>query len=225
MSTVLIIGASRGIGLEFARQYADDGARVIATHRRPEDAAKLRALGARTVEIDVTAPAAVAALARHLDAEPLDLAIINAGVSVQPGTDGLVAPAPRDFDHVMHTNVLAPMQLIPLLAPALLRVKGKLAVVSSAMGSTSLLTASGNWLYRASKAALNNVLKAAAVELGPQGVICMAFHPGWVRTDMGGPDAEVDVRDSVAGMRRVIASANASHNGKFLNYTGEQLSW
>lgn len=225
MSTVLVIGASRGIGFEFARQYADDGARVIATHRRPEDAAKLRALGAKPIELDVTDATGVAALAWHLDGEPLDLAIISAGVSIRPRTGGLAAPTPADFDHVMHTNVRAPMQLIPLLAPSLRLVKGKLAVLSSKMGSTSLLTSSGSWLYRASKAALNNVLKAAAIELGPQGVICMAFHPGWVRTDMGGPEAEIEVQDSVAGMRRVIAAANASHNGKFLNYNGEQIAW
>ena len=225
MSTVLIIGASRGIGLEFARQYADDGARVIATHRHPDAAGKLRALGAKTIELDVTDATGIAALAWHLDGEPLDLAIINAGVSLRPRTEHLAAPTASDFDTVMHTNVRAPMQLIPILVPSLLQTHGKLAVMSSKMGSSALMTSSGSWLYRASKAALNSVLKAASLELGPQGVVCMAFHPGWVRTDMGGAEAEIDARDSVAGMRRVIAVANASHNGKFLNFNGEQLSW
>jgi len=223
--TVLIIGASRGIGFEFARQYADDGARVMATHRKPEDAGKLRALGARPIELDVTDATGVAALAWHLDGEPLDLAILNAGVAPRPRTERIVAPAPGDFDAVMHTNVLAPMQLIPILVPSLLLAKGKLAVMSSKMGSTALMTSSGSWLYRTSKAALNNVLKAASLELGPQGVVCMAFHPGWVRTDMGGHEADIDTHESVAGMRRVIAAANDSHNGKFLNHNGEQLAW
>jgi len=225
MPTVLVIGASRGIGFEFARQYADDGARVIATYRKPEDAGPLRALGAKPIELDLRETAALAALGRHLDGEPLDVAIISAGVSLRPRTERIIAPTPGDFDEVMHTNVRAPMQLIPILVPSLLPAKGKLVVVSSKMGSTSLMTTPGSWLYRASKAALNNVLKAASLELGPQGVVCMAFHPGWVRTDMGGAGAEIDVRDSVAGMRRVIAAANVSHNGKFLNYNGEQLSY
>ncbi len=225
MSTVLVIGASRGIGLEFARQYAGDGARVLATHRNPEDAGALRALGAKSIELDVTDATGIAALAWHLDGEPVDLAIINAGVSIRPRTERMVAPTPADFDLVMHTNVRAPMQLLPILAPSLLQARGKLVVMSSKMGSTALMTAPGSWLYRASKAALNNVLKAASLELGPQGVVCMAFHPGWVRTDMGGPEAELEPRDSVASMRRVIAAANASHNGKFLNYNGEQLAW
>jgi NAD(P)-dependent dehydrogenase (short-subunit alcohol dehydrogenase family) len=225
VSTVLVIGASRGIGLEFARQYADDGARVIATYRNPDDAGKLRALGAKPIELDVTDATGIAALAWHLDGEPLDLAILNAGVAPRPRTERIVAPTPADFDLVMHTNVLAPMRLIPILAPSLLTTKGKLVVMSSKMGSTALMTSPGSWLYRTSKAALNSVLKAAALELGPQGVVCMAFHPGWVRTDMGGEGADIDARDSVSGMRHVIASANDSHNGKFLNHNGEQLAW
>jgi len=223
--TVLVIGASRGIGLEFARQYADDGARMIATYRNPDDAGHLRALGARPIELDVTDATGIAALAWHLDGEPLDLAIINAGVAPRPRTEKLVAPTPSDFDHVMHVNVRAPMQLIPILVPSLLAAKGKLVVMSSKMGSASLMTSPGSWLYRVSKAAVNSVLKAASLELGPQGVICMAFHPGWVRTDMGGREADLDPHESVAAMRRVIAAANASHNGKFLNYNGEQLAW
>jgi NAD(P)-dependent dehydrogenase (short-subunit alcohol dehydrogenase family) len=224
MPTVLVVGASRGIGLEFARQYAGDGARVIATHRKPDDAAKLRALGARPLTLDVTDAAAVAEAGRRLGSEPLDLAILSAGV-YGPRTSVITAPAAAEFDAVMRTNVLAPMQLIAALAPALVAERGKLAVLSSAMGSTSLMSGPSGWLYRASKAALNSALRAAALEFGPKGVVCMAFHPGWVRTDMGGVGADIDAATSVAGMRRVIAQANDSHNGKFLNYTGEQLAW
>lgn len=224
MSTVLVIGASRGIGFEFARQYAADGARVIATHRKPEDGARLRELGAKPMLLDVLDPAAIATLGAQLDGEALDIAIIGAGM-MGPRNQHVAAPAPAEFDLVMHTNVRAAMLLIPALAPSLLPAKGKLAVMSSRMGSTGLLAGASSWLYRASKAALNNVLRAAALDLGPQGVVCMAFHPGWVKTDMGGPQAEIDVAESVTGMRRVIAAANASHNGKFLNYTGEQIAW
>ena len=224
MTTVLVIGASRGIGLEFARQYVADGARVLATCRRAEHAAQLESLGARPLTLDVLDAGALAGLGGQLDGETLDTVIINAGV-FGPRTSGLQAPTAADFDQVMRTNVHAPMHLVALLAPQLAQSRARLAVISSKMGSVGLMTSSSGWLYRASKAALNAALKAASLELGPQGVTCMAFHPGWVRTDMGGPGADLDVAEAVDSMRRVIGAANASHNGKFLNYRGEQLAW
>lgn len=223
MSTVLVIGASRGIGLEFVRQYAADGARVIGTVRRAEDGARLRELGAKPLLFDVLDEAAVAELGAQLHGETLDIAIYNAGV-YGPRTSAVSAPGGLDFDAVMHTNVRAPMQIIPQLA-SLLAAGGKLAVLSSRMGSISLMSSTSGWLYRVSKAALNSALRAAAIELGTQGIVCIAFHPGWVRTDMGGAGADIDAATSVAGMRRVLASANASQNGKFLNFNGEQLAW
>jgi NAD(P)-dependent dehydrogenase (short-subunit alcohol dehydrogenase family) len=224
MSNVLVVGATRGIGLELARQYASDGARVYATYRQADDARRLRELGCRPLALDVRDPAAIADFGRHFDGAQLDLAIINAGVA-GPRTSGIAPITAADFDTVMHTNVLATMQLLPVLAPALVNAQGKLAVISSRMGSSTLMTTPSSWLYRASKAALNSVVKAASLELGPKGVVCMAFHPGWVKTDMGGMNADIDVVTSVAGLRRVIDGANASHNGKFLNYTGEQFEW
>ncbi len=125
-AAVLVIGASRGIGLEFVRQYAGAGARVIATHRAPADAERLRTLGAEPVRLDVLDAASPAALARALAARPLSVAILNAGV-YGPRTQGVVAPDVADFDHVMHTNVLAAMRLIPTLAPALAASRGTLA--------------------------------------------------------------------------------------------------
>jgi NAD(P)-dependent dehydrogenase (short-subunit alcohol dehydrogenase family) len=224
MSTVLVIGASRGIGLEFARQYTADGARVIGTVRRDEDAAKLRELGAKPLLLDVLDEAAVGSFGEQLHGEKLDVAIVNAGV-YGPRTSAIAAPGGLDFDQVMHTNVRAPMQLIPQLLPGLAAAAGKLALVSSRMGSLSLMSSTSGWLYRASKAAANAALRAASLELGPHGIVCIAFHPGWVRTEMGGAGADIDATTSVAGMRRVLAAANASQNGKFLNFNGEQLSW
>jgi NAD(P)-dependent dehydrogenase (short-subunit alcohol dehydrogenase family) len=224
MGTVLVIGASRGIGLEFVRQYAADGARVIGTVRRDEDAAKLRELGAKPLLLDVLDEAAVGSFGEQLHGERLDVAIVNAGV-YGPRTSAIAAPGGLDFDQVMHTNVRAPMQLIPQLLPGLAAAAGKLALVSSRMGSLSLMSSTSGWLYRASKAAANAALRAASLELGPHGIVCVAFHPGWVRTEMGGAGADIDTATSVAGMRRVLAAANASQNGKFLNFNGEQLSW
>jgi NAD(P)-dependent dehydrogenase (short-subunit alcohol dehydrogenase family) len=224
MSTVLVIGASRGIGVEFARQYTADGARVIATVRRAEDTARLRELGAKPLLLDVLDEAAVAQFGAQLHGEKLDVAIYNAGV-YGPRTTAIAAPGGLDFDSVMHTNVRAPMQLIPQLVPALAATGGKLALVSSRMGSISLMSSTSGWLYRVSKAAANAALRTASLELGPHGVVCVAFHPGWVRTEMGGASADIDAATSVAGMRRVLATANASQNGKFLYFIGEQLSW
>jgi NAD(P)-dependent dehydrogenase (short-subunit alcohol dehydrogenase family) len=223
MPTCLILGATRGIGRELARQYAADGARVIASFRRPEDGAALERMGARTLRLDVLEDDWAAGLAALAD-ESIDLAILVAGI-VGPRSDGLMAPQAQDFDAVMRTNVRAAMQAIPALAQTLIASGGKLVVVSSRMGSIGNTTSASRWLYRASKAALNSVLKSASVDLGACGVVCMALHPGWVRTDMGGDEADLEVQESVASMRRVIAAANRSHNGRFLNYNGEQLEW
>jgi len=224
MGTCLIVGASRGIGRELARQYAADGERVIATYRKPADGVALEAFCARSLALDLLQENCAAALDRQLGSEPLDLVIIAAGVA-GPRSMQISAPERKDFDLVMHTNVLASMQLIPMLADRLSARRGKLAVISSRMGSIGSTSSTASWLYRASKAALNSVLKVASVELGARGVVCMALHPGWVRTDMGGAGAELGVEESVSSMRRVIAAATRSHNGRFLNYTGEQLEW
>ncbi|MCX8004351.1 MAG: SDR family oxidoreductase [Burkholderiaceae bacterium] len=224
MKTVLIVGASRGIGLEFARQYAAAGHRVLATHRRSEDGARLRALGAQALALDVLDAGSRAAFVQALAEERIDIAILSAGI-YGPKTEGVEPPDPAEFDRVMRTNVLAPMALMPALAPLMVAPGGKLAVLSSRMGSTTLMNSTYGWLYRASKAALNNALKAASLAFAARGLVCIAFHPGWVRTDMGGPDADLDVTESVASMRDVLARANGSHNGKFLNYNGEHLAW
>jgi len=224
MSTVLVIGASRGIGLEFVRQYIADGARVIATVRRDDAAGRVRELGAKPLLLDVLDEAAVAQFGAQIHGEKLDVAIYNAGV-YGPRTSAVSAPGGLDFDSVMHTNVRAPMQLLPQLAPMLAATGGKLALISSRMGSISLMSSTSGWLYRASKAAANAALRSISLEFGPHGIVCMAFHPGWVRTEMGGAGADLEAAASVAGMRRVLATANASQNGKFLNFNGEQLSW
>lgn len=223
MSTVLVVGASRGIGLEFVRQYAADGARVVATCRSDKDDAALRALGARVLQLDALDPDGAPRLGQQLDGQPIDIALLVAGVYCDLSE---LQPPPRDlFDSVMRTNVLAPMQLTAVLAQNLVDARGKLVAISSRMGSIGLAADAGGWLYRASKAALNSTVKSASLALGPKGVVCIALSPGWVRTDMGGPNADLDPSESVRSMRRVIRAANRSHNGRFLNYNGEQLEW
>ncbi|MFM8767975.1 MAG: SDR family NAD(P)-dependent oxidoreductase, partial [Rubrivivax sp.] len=183
MTHVLIIGASRGIGLELVQQYRADGAAVTATARDDAGLERLRALGATALRLDVTDAASASGLAWQVDGVGFDVAILNAGV-IGTRTTGLQPPDEADFDRVMHTNVLGPMRMLAQIAEAL-APGARVAVLSSRMGSISLRAAPNSWLYRASKAAVNSVLKDASLALAGQAV-CVAFHPGWVRTDMGG---------------------------------------
>lgn len=224
MPTALIVGASRGIGAELARQYRGDGWRVIATVRKQADADDLREHGCEVLLVDIDNVEQCAALGWQLDDERLDVAILCAGI-YGPHTAGLDTPSADDFDAVMHANVLGAMRLLPLLGPLVAHAKGRLAVLSSMMGSIGLRSDSSGWLYRASKAALNSVLADAALTFGREGAICVALHPGWVRTDMGGGDADLAVADSVAGLRTTLKKIGRSNNGKFLNYDGTLLPW
>ena len=222
MATALVIGASRGIGLEMVRQYLADGWRVIATARKAEDIDALADLGAEAHGLDVTNIEAVAGLGWKLDGEELNVAILNAGV-YGPRHDGF--PLQSDFDNVMHTNVLAAMRLLPVIAPMVCATRGKLAVLSSKMGSLSERSNPTGSLYRASKAALNSVLIDTALSFGKQGATCVALHPGWVRTDMGGGGADLPVEQSAAGIRATLAALPASDQAVYRNYDGTSIGW
>ncbi len=141
----------------------------------------------------------------------------------------LSATTQADFDAVMRTNVLGPMWLTAALADRIAAGAdgrgGKIAYLSSRMGSIAAMSNAGSALYRASKAALNAVVKAVALELGPRGVVAFALHPGWVRTDMGGAGADIEAETSVAGMRSVIERAAARQSGGFFDYTGKEVPW
>ncbi|KQQ88505.1 SDR family oxidoreductase [Massilia sp. Leaf139] len=222
MPTALIIGASRGIGHELARQYRLDGWRVIATARKPHDLDDLKQLGAEPHALDVTNTEAIAGLGWKLDDEKIDTAWLVAGL-YGPRHDGF--PTQDDFDAVMHTNVLAAMRLLPIVAPLVASTRGKLGVLSSRMGSIGGRTGANGSLYRASKAALNSVLRDTAINFGPQGATCIAFHPGWVQTDMGGAGAQITVEESVRDLRATLAAATPEANGSFLNHDGDPLPW
>ncbi|HLO96359.1 MAG TPA: SDR family oxidoreductase [Burkholderiaceae bacterium] len=222
MKHVLIIGASRGLGLELVRQYCEAGDRVVATARSDEGLEALRRLGAKPLRLDVASVASCAGLAWQIDGEAFDVVVLNAGV-FGPRTEGLAAPTAAQFDEVMHTNVLGPMRLLPQLAEAL-APEARLALISSCMGSIGARQSADGWLYRASKAALNSVLKDASLVLQGRAV-CVSLHPGWVRTDMGGADADIDAPTSVAGMRALLAGLQPSDNGGFFNYDGQAMAW
>ena len=168
MKSILIIGASRGIGLELVRQYTEDGRRVIATVRDDAGRERVQSLGADVLTVDVAHPASVSGLAWQLDGEKLDLAIYVAGIIRRP--NALTPPTQQDFDAVMHTNVLGAMQAIPQVAPRGADAGGVFAFLSSSMSQIGSVPNSDAWLYRTSKAALNMAVAAAHVGLHPAGV-------------------------------------------------------
>ena len=221
-ANVLVVGASRGIGLEFARQCREAGARVTATARDEAGLERLRALGATALRLDVADAAGAAALAWPIDGEAFDLVLINAGV-LGPEKDGLNVPTAEEFDTVMHTNVLGAMRVLAQVEHAL-APQAVLAVVSSRMSSIAERSSARRWLYRASKAALNSVLRDASLVLAGRAV-CVALHPGWVRTDMGGPEADLGVAHSVATMRATLAALGPADNGRFFDHDGQALPW
>ncbi len=222
MPTALILGASRGIGREMVSQYLADGWRVIATARGSSDCDTLRAMGAVAFPLDVSNAASVAGMGWNLDDEKIEAAWLVAGL-YGPRHDSF--PTEQEFDEVMHTNVLAAMRLLPLIAPMVASAHGKLAVISSRMGSIGERSAANGSLYRASKAALNSVLKDVSLVFGPQGATCAAFHPGWVQTDMGGEGADLTVQQSVADLRRTLAKLTPADNGGFFNHDGATIAW
>lgn len=219
---VLVLGASRGIGLELVRQYRADGLAVSATARDDAGLARLRELGATALRLDVTQLTSVAGLAWQIDGAQFDVVVYNAGV-YGPVTQGLQSPSPAEFDAVMHANVLGAMLALPQVVDAL-APGARVAVLSSLMGSIGQRSHPGMWLYRASKAALNSVLRDVSMALAGK-ALCVALHPGWVRTDMGGPDADLSVAESAAALRRVLAGLTRAQQGAFLNQHGEPLPW
>jgi len=222
MKTALIVGASRGLGLEFVRQYVKAGWRVLATARDPEALEVLREIGAQTFELDITRPEDIAALGWKLDGERLDVALVVSGV-YGPRTEGVETISAEDFEYVMNTNVRGPMQLIPILLPLVDEAHGVLGVLSSRMGSIADTTGTTGWLYRASKAALNDVLKITSLQT--RRATCVALNPGWVRTDMGGAGASIDPAESAAGIAKVIDQLSLENTGGFWKWNGTRHEW
>jgi NAD(P)-dependent dehydrogenase (short-subunit alcohol dehydrogenase family) len=224
MPTVLLTGASRGLGLEFARQYAAEGWRVIATARDPEKATTLRAIpgAVESHALDVADLAAAGRLAQRLDA-PIDVLIANAGIA---GPRGMSAEAVEGeaWAEVMRVNVMAPLALAGAFRQHLERGRERKAIaITSRLGSLASNNEGGMYAYRSSKAALNAVWRSFALD--HKGLIAALLHPGWVRTDMGGPGGALAPAESVAAMRRVIAGLTTQDSGRFFNYDGAPLPW
>ncbi|MDX2472457.1 MAG: SDR family oxidoreductase [Candidatus Krumholzibacteria bacterium] len=222
--TVLVTGANRGLGLEFARQLQAAGATVIGTARKPEKAEELKALGVRVEQLDVADPASVAALAERLDGAPLDVLLNNAGIFLERGD--FESADPEAAMKVYNVNTVGPMRVTQALLPNLRLGQRKLIMnMSSGLGSIGNNDRGAFVSYRASKAALNMQTRTQAVELAKENFICIAMSPGWVRTDMGGENASLSPAESVSGMLGVLAPLTVEDSGRYLNHDGNELPW
>ncbi len=226
MPTILITGAGRGIGLSLARAYADEGWRVLGGVRDPAKATDLAALPVEVMTLDPGSDASVGDLAASLSGTPIDLLFNNAGMMGPRERQVLGDIAYDAWGEVMEVNVMAPVRMADAFSDHVAASERKqIAVVSSVMGSMADNTAGGFYLYRSSKAAVNMAARSLAADLGPRGITVVMFHPGWVRTDMGGPSAAVSPTDSAAGMLRVMSGVRPKDNGRFFNYDGSEIAW
>ncbi len=230
-STYFITGCNRGLGLEFVQQLLARGERVIATCRDIATATDLTALTLEhsgqlsLVEMDVSDEASMREAVALLNDEAIDVFINNAG---------MYGPRDANFGNVdgpvmaevLYTNAVAPVLLTQLLIDNVRKGSGKkLVYVSSKMGSIADNGRGGSYIYRSSKTALNSVVKSLALDLAPEGIATATLHPGWVRTDMGGPNGLIDAPESVSGMLNVIDGLSVANTGQFFSYDGSTIAW
>jgi len=222
MGAVVITGASRGIGLELARLFLRDGAEVVLGNRSASKTAD--ALDCKIVPLDVTDPSSIGTFKDALGDLSVSVLINNAGV-IGPSRQSSENMDFDGFADVLATNTLGPLRVVQALLPNLRREKAsKIVTVSSRMGSMSYAK-SDRVAYRASKAAVNKVMQCLATDLLEDGIAAASIHPGWVRTDMGGPDADIDPVDSARGVKAVIDALSIGTTGKFWSYDGSVLDW
>lgn len=231
MPSILITGANRGIGLELTRQYADDGWTVHACCRSPENAHALNKLAAAHDNIqvhllDVTNDAQRAALVAQLEGEPLDILFNSAGVSGGWGKQEFGNCSADAWLEALHINVVTPMLMMQdFVANVAASERKVIANMSSKMGSIADNTSGGSYYYRSSKAALNMVNRGVARDLADKGIAAVALHPGWVRTDMGGPNGEMSVEESVAALKKNLDAVTQADSGRFIDIDGSTIPW
>jgi NAD(P)-dependent dehydrogenase (short-subunit alcohol dehydrogenase family) len=231
MPAVLITGANRGIGLEFARQYTDHGWTVFAACREPKAAKKLTAIANGSggkpmlLEIDVTDGKRVRGAARQLKNEAIDLLINNAGTAGVSGQrTGHVDY--ENWARVLDVNTMGPLRVIEAFVDHVAGSERRsIATITSGMGSLTDNTSGGSIAYRTSKAAVNMAMRSVAADLAPRRITCVVVNPGWVKTDMGGTGAPLRVEDSVAAMRRLFERLRPSDSGKFFDHDGREHPW
>lgn len=226
---VLVTGANRGLGLEFVKQYLADGWRVIACCRNPLSSSALIALTASAGgrlsvrELDVADFGQVERLSAILAGESIDVLINNAGFYPE-GEFGQVDYA--DWEAAFRINTMAPMKMAECFVEQVARSQQrKIVTLSSKMGSVADNGSGGSYIYRSSKTAVNMVMKSLSIDLAGRGIAVGVLHPGWVLTDMGGPNALIDATRSVSGLRQVIAGLTLENAGRFIAYDGKEIPW
>lgn len=226
----MITGANRGIGLSFVKQYLLSGWQVTACCREPNKAQELKVLMAKYVnlkvtELNVTDASSVAKLAQAKDMQSIDLLINNAGYYGPKGVRFGHSDV-EEWRRVLEVNTIAPLLLTESLYAGLKASKNPvLAFISSKVGSMEDNSSGGGYYYRSSKAALNSVVKSLSIDLKQDQIRCVALHPGWVQTEMGGPNALIDTDTSVIGMIHVIDSLELEQSGNFYDYQGQAIPW
>ena len=219
------------LGFEFARQYLADGWQVYAACRDPDSASELRRLAEdsddklQILALDVTDPASIHAAATELDGQAIDLLLNNAGV-IGPRSQTIGNIDYEAWAEVLAINTMGPMRVSEAFVEHVARSDRKLIVtLTSGMGSIADNTSGGSIVYRSSKAAVNMVMRSLAIDLAPRGITCVVVNPGWVRTDMGGPNANLKPAESISALRRLIATLGPEQSGKFFNHTGREYPW
>jgi len=230
-AVALITGANRGLGLEFTRQYLADGWQVFATCRDPASANELQRLTQKAggklaiVAMDVTDAKSVRAAAAQVGDARIDLLLNCAGITGVSGQK--VGKVNYDsWARVLEVNTMGPLRVIEAFLDKVARSERKLVVtITSGMGSLTDNTSGGSIAYRTSKAAVNMVTRSAAIDLALQGITCVVINPGWVKTDMGGPNATLTAQESVSAIRRLIEKLGPNQTGMFFHYDGTEYPW
>jgi NAD(P)-dependent dehydrogenase (short-subunit alcohol dehydrogenase family) len=223
--TALIIGASRGLGLGLVQRLHEDGWNIIATVRDPQNPGALAEVpGVRIERLEMNDTAQLDGLKQRLLGEVFDLVFVNAGV-MGPLPQDLEAVSVEAVGDLFFTNAVAPIRVAQRLSEQLRQGSGVLAFMSSILGSVGIPDGGEICLYKASKAALNSMINSFVVQLQRPDLCVLAMHPGWVKTDMGGENAEIDVLTSTRGMLEQIKAHSGKGGLRFINYKGESLAW
>ena len=230
MTNVLVTGANRGLGLGFVKNYLGKNVNVVGTTRDLKSSKELMAIKERfpdnleIFELDLFKENAGHTLSNFLGDRPIDILINNAGVGST--NQHFRAVSPKPWLEVLKVNLIAPLIVTQAIIDNVKKGSDKkIYFLSSQLGSIADNTSGGMYIYRSSKTGLNQIVKSLSVDLKPQGITVVSLHPGWVKTDMGGPNATVSIDESVGGMIRVIETTDIKHTGKFLNYDGRELPW
>ncbi|MCP4494888.1 MAG: SDR family oxidoreductase [Gammaproteobacteria bacterium] len=230
-STVLITGANRGIGLELTRQFSEGGWQVLACCRSPQNAEDLNRIATdnpaiEVYPLDVTDYEQLSGLSLQLKNKKIDILLSNAGI-YGSRTMGVFGQVEVDaWRQVLEINTIAPLMLAQAFVDQVAASEQKLiAIISSRVGSIEDNSSGGSYIYRSSKTAVNQVVKSLSIDLAGRGISTLSLHPGWVKTDMGGSEADIMPTESVAGLKQILIGAGLPENGMFFDYDGSVIPW